>query len=133
MAKKKRKQQKTDTELQEIFNYDEEAIAVYKTKRDAETFLSKEGWREGPISIEGIDFSTINPSDIKLKVSTPDDAKFTLDCIVNLMLNNRISAKQADVIVKCTEASMRAIKQLETDKEVARLQGLLEMLEKENE
>ena len=133
MARKKKKQQPTDREIRELLNGDEEALAVHKTMNDAKRFLTKNGYQEGPICIDNIDFSTVDLKDLRLKVSSPEEAKITLDCVVNLMLNGRLPARNAQVLIQATEASMKSIRAYEQDREIQRLTDLLNTIEEQND
>ena len=132
MARKKKKQQPTDREMEQLLNGDEEAVELWKAKREVEGFRKKNGWGNGDnLDLSGIDYSVADIKDFKIRTDSPEMLRGSVEITLNLMLQGKLNVKVGDTVIKGLKTAADIYSTIEQRKELDELNALVAELKEQ--
>ena len=131
MAKKKKKQP-TDREIEQLLNGDQEAVELWKAKREVESFRAKNGWGNGDnLDLSGIDYSVADIKDFKIRTDSPEMLRGSVEITLNLMLQGKLNPRMGDAVIKGLKTASDIYSTIEQRKELDELNALVAELKEQ--
>lgn len=134
MAKKKKKQQPTDREIEQLLNGDTEALQLYKSKKEVEGFRKKNGWGDDDqLDLSTIDYSTADIKDFKIRTDSPELLRGSVEITLNMMLQGKLNPRMGDAVIKGLKTASDIYSTIEQRRELDELNALVAELKEQLE
>ena len=132
MARKSKKKTPTDREMEQLLNGDTEALQLYKSKKEVESFRKKNGWGdEDNLDLSTIDYSTADIKDFKIRTDSPELLRGSVEITLNMMLQGKLNVKVGDTVIKGLKTAADIYSTIEQRKELDELNALVAELKEQ--
>ena len=132
MARKSKKKTPTDREMEQLLNGDEEALQLYKSKKEVESFRAMNGWGNGDnLDLSGIDYSVADIKDFKIRTDSPEMLRGSVEITLNLMLQGKLSPRMGDAVIKGLKTASDIYSTIEQRRELDELNALVAELKEQ--